>query len=59
MIVMGDRFNIPGVRASGIKKPFKKQKIEGSKACECGQTISANKLSCARCAGDRAERSIN
>lgn len=46
------KYNIPGVVASGIKSESQRPKFAGSKKCrDCDRTISANKDTCAPCAG--------
>lgn len=38
-------------RATGIRKAARSIFNPGSRTCECGRVISANKNSCAKCAG--------
>lgn len=42
-------YNIPGVIASGLKTPRSFEKLQGTRTCGCGRTISANKIRCATC----------
>lgn len=42
-------YNIPGVPASGLKTERQYEKLQGTRECGCGRTISANKIRCAKC----------
>jgi len=54
MAPIESRYNITGVRSSGLKSQFRKQKVQGSKSCGCGRAISANKDACRQCVEKRA-----
>lgn len=42
-------YNVAGKIASGVRPIFSKAKIQGSKNCKCGRTISANAELCRAC----------